>query len=144
MTTDSGDDTDRYGRILRHILVNGTPVGLTMIETGNANARYDSLDGYPRHRYQSQYRAADGPNNFVCSTPAPTPPPVNTGSRSCPCTGACPHSSRPSPGSRSCPHACPGAGSVQQRSVRQLRRGPGRRPCAHLRRSARLRVEVRP
>ena len=39
MTTDSGDNVDKYGRILRHILVNGTPVGLTMIETGNANTR---------------------------------------------------------------------------------------------------------
>ena len=74
MTTDSGDNIDKYGRILRHILVNGTPVGLTMIETGNANARYDSLDGYPRHRYQNQYRAADGPNNFVCNAPAPVAP----------------------------------------------------------------------
>ncbi len=72
MTTDDGDDTDHYGRLLRHVLVDGIPVGLTMIATGNADARYDSLDGYPRHRYQDEYRAADGPNNFVCESAAVT------------------------------------------------------------------------
>ena len=73
VTTDNGDDTDRYGRYLRHVLVNGAPVGLTMIRDGKADARYDSLDGYPRHRYQDQYRAADGLNTFTC---APPPPPA--------------------------------------------------------------------
>jgi endonuclease YncB( thermonuclease family) len=73
MTSDVGDDTDRYGRILRHILVLGVPLGLTMIENGFANARYDSLDGYPRHRYQDQYRSADGSNTFVCAPVAPLP-----------------------------------------------------------------------
>ena len=75
---DDGDDVDAYGRSLRHVLVDGKPVGLTMIETGNADARYDSLDGYPRHRYQDDYRAADGPNTFAClavatTVPAPVP-----------------------------------------------------------------------
>ena len=42
VTTDNGDNTDRYGRYLRHVLVNGVPVGLTMISEGKANARYDS------------------------------------------------------------------------------------------------------
>ena len=74
VTTDNGDNTDRYGRYLRHVLVNGVPVGLTMISEGKANARYDSLDGYPRHRYQDQYRAADGPNTFNCVPPPPPPP----------------------------------------------------------------------
>jgi endonuclease YncB( thermonuclease family) len=75
VTTDNGDNTDRYGRYLRHVLVNGVPVGLTMISEGKANARYDSLDGYPRHRYQDQYRAADGPNTFTCTPPVTPPPP---------------------------------------------------------------------
>jgi endonuclease YncB( thermonuclease family) len=74
VTTDNGDNTDRYGRYLRHVLVNGVPVGLTMISEGKANARYDSLDGYPRHRYQDQYRAADGPNTFTCIPTQPPPP----------------------------------------------------------------------
>jgi hypothetical protein len=72
VATDNGDNTDRYGRYLRHVLVNGAPVGLTMISEGKADARYDSLDGYPRHRYQDQYRAADGPNTFNCAPPPPT------------------------------------------------------------------------
>lgn len=58
-----GDDTDRYGRYLRHVYVDGIPVGLTLIEQGWANARYDSLDGYDRHLHQDAYRAADGPHN---------------------------------------------------------------------------------
>jgi len=66
LVSDSGDDTDRYGRLLRHVLVDGTPVGLSMIEAGKANARYDSLDGYPRHRYQDRYRATDSENTFSC------------------------------------------------------------------------------
>lgn len=81
MDADIGDDTDRYGRLLRHILVAGTPVGLTMIDNGYADARYDSLDGYARHRFQDQYRAADGPNRFACpsapdTTAAPARPAI--------------------------------------------------------------------
>lgn len=86
ITSDDGDDTDRYGRLLRHVIVDGDPVGLTMIELGKADARYDSVDGYPRHRHQDQYREADGANTFACaiadlppattSAPAPTPTPA--------------------------------------------------------------------
>ena len=80
LSADTGDNTDRYGRYLRHVLVNGDPVGLMMINAGKANARYDSLDGYPRHRYQDQYRAADGPNSFNCNVaPAPAAPPSSGG-----------------------------------------------------------------
>jgi len=66
LIADSGDDTDKYDRLLRHVLVDGKPVGLSMIEAGKANARYDALDGYPLHRYQDQYRATDGENTFDC------------------------------------------------------------------------------
>ncbi|MDG1266667.1 MAG: thermonuclease family protein, partial [Ilumatobacter sp.] len=66
LVADSGDDTDRYGRLLRHVLVDGKPVGLSMIEAGKANARYDALDGYLRHRYQDRYRDADSANTFSC------------------------------------------------------------------------------
>ena len=67
LVADSGDDTDRYGRLLRHVLVDGKPVGLSMIEAGKANARYDALDGYARHRYQDRYRDADSANAFSCA-----------------------------------------------------------------------------
>ena len=53
-----GDDRDRYGRYLRHVYVNGVPVGQTLINEDLAVARYDGLDGYGRHIHQDAYRAA--------------------------------------------------------------------------------------
>jgi hypothetical protein len=52
-----------HDRYLRHIYVNGVPSGLTLIQQGWANARYDSLDGDDRHIRQDEYRSADGPHN---------------------------------------------------------------------------------
>ncbi len=57
-------DADRYGRKLRYLDVVGASgraldAGLRLIEDGWAIARYDSLDGYPKHDRQDQYRAAD-------------------------------------------------------------------------------------
>lgn len=74
ISTDNGDNVDKYGRLLRHVLVDGNPVGGALIAAGMADARYDSLDGYPRHRYQDEYRAADGPNTFTCATAAVAEP----------------------------------------------------------------------
>lgn len=66
-------DTDWYGRKLRFLDVvddSGRPVtdaGLRLIEDGWAIARYDSLDGYPRHDRQDEYRAADsGSEDLGC------------------------------------------------------------------------------
>lgn len=53
------DDTDRYGRLLRYVIVNGVDVGLAQVEQGLAVARYDSRDGYGAHDRQSEYVAAD-------------------------------------------------------------------------------------
>lgn len=53
------DDADRYGRLLRYVIVGGVDVGLAQLEQGLAVARYDSRDGYGAHDRQSEYVAAD-------------------------------------------------------------------------------------
>jgi endonuclease YncB( thermonuclease family) len=51
-------DADRYGRLLRYVLVRGRDAGLAQIEGGYAVARYDSRDGYPEHPRERRYRDA--------------------------------------------------------------------------------------
>ena len=46
------DDVDDYGRLLRHLYVDGVPVGQELIRAGLADARYDSRDGYDPHRHE--------------------------------------------------------------------------------------------
>lgn len=60
-------DRDRYNRILRYVSVDGKDVGLQMIRSGWAIARYDSRDGYGRHPLQTEYIRADAqtPNHCV-------------------------------------------------------------------------------
>lgn len=53
------DDADRYGRLLRYVDVGGTDAGLQLIADGWAIARYDSRDGYGRHRREQAYVEAD-------------------------------------------------------------------------------------
>lgn len=77
-------DTDKYGRLLRFVFVRGgdgkpVDVGAVMLLFGLARARYDSLDGYPRHINQDRYRAIDAAVPDPCSAPGPTataPPPT--------------------------------------------------------------------
>lgn len=45
---------DRYGRLLRYVIASHVDVGLAQINQG-AVARYDGLDGYPRHPRQAGY-----------------------------------------------------------------------------------------
>lgn len=53
------NDVDRYGRLLRYVTTaRGDDVGLALIESGHAVARYDSTDGYPAHPKQADYHAA--------------------------------------------------------------------------------------
>jgi endonuclease YncB( thermonuclease family) len=82
------DDTDRYGRLLRYIDVDGLDANLEMILGGVAVARYDSRDGYGRHDREDIYVSAD---NATASTnlcpapdtttpsPQPAPAPADTG-----------------------------------------------------------------
>ncbi len=60
LTLPSGqNDEDRYGRLLRYVTnARGIDVGLTLLEAGQAVARYDSNDGYPAHPKQDAYRSA--------------------------------------------------------------------------------------
>ena len=68
-----GEDTDRYGRLLRYIDVDGQDIGLLLIDHGFAVARYDSRDGYGRHDREDTYVAADAASpDYLCpSEPAP-------------------------------------------------------------------------
>ncbi|MFA9446914.1 thermonuclease family protein [Egicoccus sp. AB-alg6-2] len=73
------DDRDRYDRILRYVDVQGTDVGLAIIEAGLATARYDSRDGYGRHPREDVYvvaQAAAAP--YACAVPTPKPSPSVT------------------------------------------------------------------
>ena len=79
------DDSDRYGRLLRYIDMNGVDLGLEQIRTGHAIARYDSRDGYGRHAREDQYIATaatsprpcglggNAPQTTVVAAPAPAP-----------------------------------------------------------------------
>ena len=62
--TSSDEDRDGYDRLLRYVTAShddgaAFDVGLAMIESGYAIARYDSRDGYGHHFMEEQYIAAD-------------------------------------------------------------------------------------
>lgn len=60
------DDTDRYGRLLRYVMVGTRDTGKTLIRKGLADARYDSYDGYDWHPRETRYRQLDAANPDVC------------------------------------------------------------------------------
>jgi len=60
------DDTDRYGRLLRYLQVGDTDVGLALLDSGLAVARYDSRDGYGEHPREDAYVRADARAAPVC------------------------------------------------------------------------------
>jgi endonuclease YncB( thermonuclease family) len=70
------DTTDRYGRWLRYVDVNGVDAGLAQITAGLAIARYDSRDGYGWHpredRYVAAQQAATRRTCGVAAAPTPT------------------------------------------------------------------------
>ena len=62
---------DKYGRLLRYVDLNGTDVGLTLIEQGLAIAAYDSFDTKPNegpHARENEYRSADEGSVNKCLT----------------------------------------------------------------------------
>jgi len=68
---------DRYGRLLRYVMVGGTDAGLAQIKAGYAVARFDSRDGYGAHAREAAYIAADRASpdqGWLCATPAPVKP----------------------------------------------------------------------
>ena len=54
----SVQDTDKYGRLLRYVEVNGHDVGYSQIREGLGVARYDGTDGYDSHPRQAAYHAS--------------------------------------------------------------------------------------
>lgn len=69
-----GDDRDHYDRLLRYIDVNGVDAGLTLIQEGLAQSRYDSRDGYGFHTREPQYIAADEATAQQTCVAQPPPP----------------------------------------------------------------------
>lgn len=67
VTLVSGAETNRdtYGRLLRYVELDGTDVGVDLIERGLAVARYDSRSGQPHDR-ESDYWAADDASADLC------------------------------------------------------------------------------
>jgi len=81
------NDLDRHGRLIRYVTTPaGMDLGLLQLQSGNAVARYDSLDGYPAHPreadYHSAQRASLGADGSVvtvaCQAAAAVPPPPST------------------------------------------------------------------
>ncbi len=62
----SVQDKDRYGRLLRYVMVGDRDTALVLLRRGLAKARYDGLDGYDWHPRQKRYRTADARNRDVC------------------------------------------------------------------------------
>ncbi|MFM7064465.1 MAG: thermonuclease family protein [Actinomycetes bacterium] len=54
-----GNTTDRYDRELGYVQLRGFDIGKVLLAEGLAKARYDSLDGYPFHPRQADYRLTD-------------------------------------------------------------------------------------
>lgn len=60
------DDSDRYGRLLRYVEINGQDTGLSLIKSGLAISRYDSRDGYGPHDRENVYVQTDVETENVC------------------------------------------------------------------------------
>ena len=63
------NESDGYGRLLRYVELNGTDVGLTLIEQGLAVAAYDSFDIEAKvgpHDRENEYRFADKASENLC------------------------------------------------------------------------------
>jgi endonuclease YncB( thermonuclease family) len=82
--SESDEDRDRYGRLLRYVDVGGVDAGLRQIRSGLAIARYDSRDGYGFHPREPRYIAADNATrNLSCPKPIPGPQPLVGGGGAC-------------------------------------------------------------
>jgi endonuclease YncB( thermonuclease family) len=75
----SDEDRDKFGRLLRYVLVDGVDVGGQLLAHGYAIPRYNSTDGYGLHPRESEYAEIARPTTVPCTpaaaaTPIPTPP----------------------------------------------------------------------
>ena len=127
-----GEDTDRHGRSLRYVDLDGIDAGLRLIEDGVAIARYDSRDGYGAHTREATYVAADAASpTFVCPPPPTPAPPPTTVPPVAPAPPPPPITTAPPP-----PNAGDGCdpellGLRADRLRRRLRRRLGQRPLVH-------------
>ncbi len=63
----AANDRDIYDRPLRYVETpDGIDVGLTLLEEGLAQARYDSRDGWGFHPRENQYREVDATTPHRC------------------------------------------------------------------------------
>jgi hypothetical protein len=72
----SDEDRDKYGRLLRYVVVKGVDAGGQMLAKGYAITRYNSTDGYGLHPREAEYEALVQPSVVTCApvtTPAPAP-----------------------------------------------------------------------
>jgi hypothetical protein len=70
------DNLDKYGRLLRYVLVNGVDSGGVLVSEGLAVPRYNSTDGYGAHPREAEY-AAEARASSVCAlVPATTTKPT--------------------------------------------------------------------
>ena len=60
------DNRDRYGRLLRYVIIDGRDIGKVLLDEGLAHARYDSRDGYGDHPQQAEYRRIDADTRNPC------------------------------------------------------------------------------
>ena len=60
------ENTDRYGRHLRYVEIEGIDVGRALLDAGWAIARYDSREGYAKHLRESEYILADQLSKNMC------------------------------------------------------------------------------
>jgi endonuclease YncB( thermonuclease family) len=84
------DDVDKYGRLLRYVIVDGVDAGGILISEGLAKPRYNSTDGYGAHPREAEYAAEARPSP-MCSAPttaAPKPTTATTTKTTAPTTAA--------------------------------------------------------
>jgi endonuclease YncB( thermonuclease family) len=66
LVSDGKQQADRYGRLLRYVESGGKDIGFEQINSGYADARYDSHDHYPKHSREDKYHQADKKKNANC------------------------------------------------------------------------------
>jgi micrococcal nuclease len=64
---ESDEDKDRYGRLLRYVLVDGDDVGGELLSQGLVIPRYNSTDGYGEHPREAEYERLAKPLAASCS-----------------------------------------------------------------------------
>ncbi len=75
----SDEDRDRYGRLLRYVIVDNYDVGGALLSAGLAIPRYNSTDGYGWHPREAEYFAIAALPMTCAPPPAPAAPVLQGG-----------------------------------------------------------------